>query len=163
MTFSPINTQSPFLVVNQTFSEDWGQFLVQMTKLNADIARSVNIREIGNYQLAEQLTGQYFFPSSNVQSNRQTFRTVVNFGALPNSTTKSVAHGIAVTLNTIFTRIYGCATNPSTEFAPIPYVNVGTPGDGVEINADGTNVNIKTTTANWTSFTAIVVLEYLKN
>jgi hypothetical protein len=86
----------------------------------------------------------------------------VNFGALPNNTTASVAHGISVTANTVFTRIYACGTNPNTKFVPIPYVNVGTPGDGVELWVDTTNVNIKTTTANWTSYTAIVVVEYLK-
>lgn len=176
MTIAPSNTSSAFLIQNQYFSDDQQQFLQQITKINADIARAVNIRDIASYDTTELMTGQQFFASSSQTvveplPKRYSFRTTVNFGALPNNSTKSVAHniqGIDPGTNSTFsfTRIYGTATNPTTgsfKAVPIPYVNVGTPGDGIEIWVDATNVNIKTTTANWTAFSAIVVLEYLKN
>lgn len=128
-------------------------------------ANMVNIREIALYDLFELLTGQLFFSIDEPINPRPTYRMVVDFGTLPNATTKSVPHGIDVTADTIFTRIYATSTDlgPAGEKVPIPYVNVDTPTDGIEMWIDATNVNIKTTTANWVTFTeTYVILEYLK-
>lgn len=176
MTFGPSNSLGAFVPINQTFSDDQHQRLIQLTLRDRDIARYVNLREIAVYDLTEIPDGQQWFstttPTEGINSvKRDNFRTVVNFGALPNAGTKTVAHGIAgidpgTNSTFTFTHIYATATNPTTgsvKFVPIPYVNVGTPADGIEIWVDATNVNIKTTTANWIAFTVNVVLEYLKN
>jgi len=92
---------------------------------------------------------------------RQVFRQVVNFGALPNNTTKSVVHGIVVNTNTTLTRLYAAASDPvNFDYVPIPYASVaGTP---IELYMDSTNVNI-TTNADWSSYTiTYVIIEYLK-
>ena len=61
MSFSPSNTLGPFLATNQTFSEDWKQFLLQITKFYSDAGMTVNAREIALFDLIELSTGQQLF------------------------------------------------------------------------------------------------------
>ncbi len=174
MTYGPVNSQGYYLSPEFFFPEDNKQFRELLSFRERRTADVVNIKQNGIFDTSEQPAGESWFstitsvtnPNLTGQSKilRFTFRTVVNFGALPNAATKSVAHNIAITNSTIFTHIYATATNPGTKFVPIPYVNDGTPTDGIELFVDATNVNIKTTTANWIAFTTCyVVLEYIKS
>lgn len=165
MTFAPINSQSSYLPVEFALPKDGKDFIDFINKRERLTASIVNIKENGNYENNEILSGQQWFATSfTPRKNRYTYRTVVDFGPLPNASTGTKPHNISVTQTTIFTKILATATNPSTKFIPLPYVNVTTPTDGVEIWVDATNVNIKTTTANYIAFTTCyVVLEYLKS
>lgn len=86
----------------------------------------------------------------------------INFGTLPNTGTKSVAHNIPITVGVTFTRIYATASDTAGSlYIPIPFVE--TTGNEIQIDVDATNVNI-TTTSDRTNFTiCYVVLEYIKN
>jgi hypothetical protein len=170
MTFSPASAFNNFvpndLIIPPVDSEEWDLVLTDYIRYIID---ALNSKEIAIYDLQEFANGEIWFNASNVQQPRFGLRKVINFGALPNATIKSVAHGITITTNTSFTHIYATATNPTAVFparfsVPIPYVNVLVPTDGIEIYVDATNVNIRTTTANWVGFTTCyVVLEYLQN
>ena len=166
MTLGPINAQSAYLPIEFEMPDDEELMKELISKRERLTASIVNVKENGQYEAQEILSGQQYFSTdaSNVPRRpRYVFRTVVNFGALPNATTASVPHNIAVTSTTIFTRIYATATNPNTAFIPIPFVNVATPTDGIQLNIDPVNVNITTTTANWIAYTTCyVVLEYIK-
>ena len=150
----------------EEISPEFKELLVRMYQNLGLMATVLNTKDTGIYQLTEFVNGQTFFsnPSYNSSTNaspqqRQDFRMVVNFGALPNSGTKSVAHGITITSSTIFTRIYGAATDPGVRGIAIPNVDSTNP---VAINIDPTNVNI-TTVTNLSAYTqTIVVFEYLK-
>lgn len=166
MTYAPVNAQSTYLPIEfqvEGSEAFFRQLIAERERLTSSI---VNIKENGQYQTQELLTAQTWFstkPAGQQQFVRNTFRTVVNFGPLPNAGTATAPHNISITSSTIFTRIYGAATNPSTTFVPLPYVNVTTPTDGVELWIDSKNVNIKTTTGTWAPFTTCyVVLEYIK-
>ncbi len=127
-----------------------------------------NVKDSAMYVDSEFVTsGQYFTNpalSSATPQNpalRGVFRKVINFGALPNTGTKSVAHNIAPTASFSFTRIYGCSTNPSTSYIPLPYASP-TLANNIELNADATNVNV-TTGSDRTAYTiTYIVLEYIK-
>ncbi len=166
MTFAPVNSQSSYLPPETNFPEDPRLFRELLDKRERLTSTILNIKENGQYETEELLTGQQWFNLNTSQVSRQpryAYRTVVDFGALPTASTKSVPHGINVDSNTIFTRIFATATYPGVQGVPIPYVNVTTPTDGLEIWVDPTNVNIKTTTGNWAPYTiCYVVLEYLK-
>lgn len=164
--FAPVNARSTYLPLEFDAPEDD----IGKAEMNADrhrlTANIVNVKENGTYETNEVLTAQQWFsvesPGTAIKT-RYTFRTVVNFGALPNATTKSKAHGISVTPGTIFTKILATATYPGNRAVNVPYVNVTTPTDGIELWVDATNVNIRTTTANWVAYTTVyVVLEYIK-
>jgi hypothetical protein len=156
-------------------SPEFKDFLVRLYQATNNIALSVNIRDAGYYDTQEFVNGQLFFPDKTLSSTssttpefRQVFRTVVNFGALPNTATKSVAHGIdinTITDNNVytFTRIYGCASDlTGYTYLPIPYASA-TAANIIELSVTSTNVVITTGTnrANYT--VCYVILEYLKN
>lgn len=163
----PLQSQFPYLPIEFDISttkdaKDVQQLIAKRERLTAQL---LNIKENAIYDLVENQTGQKWFSTTvppQPKIYRYGYRMVINIGALPNTGTKTVAHGIPVGATYIFTHIYGCATNPATKFAPLPYVNVAVPADGVELWADATNVYVKTTTANWIAYSAYAVLEYLK-
>jgi hypothetical protein len=135
-----------------------------------NIAIILNLKDSAVYNTQEFVNGQTFFPNpilSSVSTTnaklRQVYRLVINFGALPNAATKSVPHNLIINSSWTFTRIYGCATNPNTEFIPLPYVSTTALIDGIELWVDTTNVNVKTG-ANYSAYTTTyIVLEYLKS
>jgi hypothetical protein len=156
-------------------SQEFKDFLVRLYQATNNISIVVNIKDSGYYDTQEFINGQLFFPDKSLSSStakapefRQVFRMVVNFGALPNTTSKSVAHGIDINTATdnnlyTFTRIYGC-TSDTTGFTylPIPYAS-STAANNIELSVNSTNVVI-TTGINRTNYdTTYVVLEYLKN
>lgn len=164
MTFGPNNTLGPFLPINQTFSEDDEQRLIQMTNRDRDIARYINIRQIGIYDLNENPTGQQF-PGPTPQTKKQTFRKVFNIGALTPGTHNIIPHGI--TGITSFTQIYGTVVTTTIVSGflslPLPYVNVTTVTAQIDLKADQANIYIDLGAAAFTVSSGIVVLEYLKN
>jgi len=160
---TPLSSINSYVREDFQMPETYDEAKLYLREYLRDIVQAVNARDIAQYAESEVVNGQLFLTSGDNNSYRQVYRKVIDFGALPNTTTKSVAHGITVTATTEFTRIYATASDPSTRFVPIPYVNVTTPADGIEIDVDGTNVNIETTTANWTGFTTCyVVVEYVQ-
>lgn len=166
-TFAPVNSQSAYLPLEFDIPDEWKSANELVAQRHRLISTIVNVKENGQYELNELISGKQYFstaPGTSPRRPRYVYRTVVNFGPLPSSATTSIAHNIAVTPLTIFTHIYGTATNPNVKFLPLPYINTGTPGDSVELWVDNKNVNIKTTTGNYAAYTTVyVVLEYIKN
>ena len=152
-------------------SREFREVLVRIrTSLNK-ISVLLNLKDTGYYPRSEFVNGQSYFPNpllsatgtSQTATYRQVYRLVINFGSLPNTATKSVAHGLTPDARWSFTRIYATASD-TTSFAyiPIPYASPVL-ADNIAINVDATNVNI-TTGSDRTNFdTCYVVLEYLKS
>lgn len=72
-----------------------------MAEQLANLSRGNDI----SYSTDEQFTGKYWI------DGRPVYQKTINFGALPNATTKSVAHGIS-NLDYVID-IYGVAQNPN--------------------------------------------------
>ena len=159
-----------YLPVYDAVPAEWKDarpFIVEQLKR---IATAINIREIGWFLDQEVLSGKAFIPGMNAASfgatsqiYRQVLRKVIIFGALPNATTKSVAHGITFDANFRLVFMGAYATDPvGLTAVPIPYVDPSTLANGIELYIDATNVNIKTA-ANWTNYTiCYVTIEYLQ-
>jgi hypothetical protein len=139
------------------------ELLLRLSQNMANTSNAVDLKDTGYYALTEFVNGQSFFPdpalnSTTAQSpvQRQVYRKVINFGALPNTATKSVAHGLTITNAWSLTRMYATASNPTAiTYFPIPTT-------GVTITVDAANVNI-TTTSNLTAYTTVYcVLEFIK-
>jgi len=149
-------------------SPEFKELLVRLYQNVTSIATAINQKDTGYYILQEFINAQLFFPlttgsNSPAGALRPVYRFVVNFGALPNNTTKSVAHGLTIGSTWTFTRIYGCASDPSTKFLPIPYASASSTSNNIELNVDTTNINI-ITAANYSAYTTCyVVLEYIKS
>jgi hypothetical protein len=147
---------------------EFKELLVRLYQNLNNMAQAVNIKDSGFYYQQEFVNGQKYFANPSLSSSssltpepRQVIRQVINFGALPNATTKSVAHDITFTANSTTTRIYGSSSKQSSKnYVPIPYASAS--GNDIELNIDGTNVNI-TTNSDWSAYTiTYVIIEYLK-
>jgi hypothetical protein len=155
-----------FLPQNYIIPEEQSEKDYKLREYLNNIATAVNTKDSGIYDAVETITGQLFLPvfSSNTGANanyRSVFRKVVNFGSLPNTATKSVAHGITFSNDFSVTKLYAAATNPGTSWIPIPYASP-TLANNIELNCDSNNVNI-ITGSNRTAFTrCFVVIEFIK-
>jgi hypothetical protein len=146
------------------------ELLVRLYQNVNTIALTLNTKDSGIYDVNQFVNGQIFFPnpatSAATQATpefRQVYRLVVNFGALPNAGTKSVAHGIVVNTATTFTRIYGAASDTTAlSYIPVPYAATTAVGDNISLTVDATNVTINTGTNNRSNYNiCYVILEYM--
>lgn len=145
--------------------EEEGEKNLKLRDYFNSIASAVNTKDSGIYDAVDTITGQQFLPlfSTDTASNatyRTVFRKVIDFGALPDTTTKSVAHGITFGSTFSITKLYGAATDPSTSYIPLPYAS-STSANNIELNADGTNINI-ITGSDRTGYTrTFIVIEWI--
>lgn len=133
------------------------------------MAIALNIKDSGYYDTQEFVNGQLFFPNPANNSAmgkaavyRQVARLTIIFGALPNTATKSVPHGLTPNSSWTFTRIYGAASDTTGfNYIPLPYASPVL-ANNIELNVDATNVNV-TTGSNRSNFNvSYIILEYLK-
>lgn len=123
-------------------------------------ANLLNIREIGAYQLFPTVTGQTW-PTENQAQTRTALRRVIEF-TLPNATTLNIPHGIPFTETLRLTRLSGGATKSTTprEAIPLPYVSTISLASQVSLGLTETNL-VVTTGADYSAYTAFVVIEWL--
>jgi hypothetical protein len=154
-TFVPVFSTSP------EKPEDLRNFTTEQLRIHAT---GINVREVGWMVNTQLLTGKRFLPGTSTGGVgfRSVFRIVVNFGALPNTGTKSVAHGIqTVDANFSLVQMWASATKPTVAYSALPIPYVDTAGNVIELNMDATNVNISTT-ADYSAYTiCYVVIEFL--
>jgi len=151
-------------------SPEFKELLIRLWQTVNEISLVTNMKDTGYYTETEFINSQVYFPDplltaadNTVPVYRPVYRKVINFGALPNNAVKSVAHGITFTDTTIFTRIYGAASDKTAgrNYLPIPHSSP-TLADNILLLADDTHVQIRTG-SNRTAFTeCYVVLEFLK-
>lgn len=146
---------------------EFKELLVRLYQNLNNMSISINVRDSGYYQLTETANGQIYFhdpdlgsTSSQTPIMRQVYRKVINFGELPNTATKSVPHGIDITSDYTFTRIYGVANNVINQvYIPLPFAKTG---NNVSLEVDTTNVDITTQTDRTLFDVTYIVLEYIK-
>lgn len=161
---TPQFNRTPYLITSRKFPEEIPILINELSKMYFDIAYAVNQREISIYTTTQVDTGQRWFNVGNTVNRQQAFRQVYTVASILNGTT-TIPANISTDSNTRFTHIYGIANFPLNFSLPIPYVNVATPGDGIQLryNWSTGNIEIITTTGNYTSYSAIIVLEYILN
>ncbi len=145
---------------------EFKELLVRLYQNLNRMALTLNAKVAGYYDTNEYASGKQFFPlptnMSGTPSWRPSFATTIDFGALPNAATKSVPHGLTFTSTVRFINIYGAATDGTIpEGLPIPYSSATAVANNIELWVDGTNVNIATG-VDYSSYTAYIILEYLK-
>jgi len=148
-------------------SPEFRNFLVRLRNTVNQLAISSNAKVSGFYDTDEFVTGELFFKNPNLNSTTDrppTLRpitfTVINFGSLPNTATKSVAHGLDISSNWSFINAYATATD-TTGLTSIQfdYSDAAT----LSIDVDGTNVNITSIDDKTAYDTCYVFLKYIKN
>lgn len=150
-------------------SDQLKELLIRLYQNLNRMSLALNLKDSSIYDLQEFVNGQGWFPGNTTidpafgTDFRPVYRTVVNFGALPNAGVKTVAHNITCSTATSFTRIYGVATKPTStfEYLPLPYVNL-TLNKCIQLDVSNTYVTI-TTGIDYSAYTVCyVVLEYIQ-
>lgn len=155
--------QTNQLPISIEFPTDPKLLQVTNTETYKRTANAVNTKASGLYLPQETASFQQYFTASNPMQNRDVYRKVIDFGALPNAGVKTVAHGIAFDTSSTLTHLYAAATDPvNLLYIPIPYASP-TLANNIELSLDSTNVII-TTGIDRSAFTiCYVVIEWLKN
>lgn len=159
-----ISAISNTLITSRPFPQDIGLLTRELNKMYTEISQVVNFKTNGIYELTQTNTSNSWFSTGNIQDKRQSFRTVYTVDALANTGTVTIPLGFTVISATTFVNIYGTAESDTISTPLTPWI-MGTPNDAPYLRIDraASQINIITTTGNWTGFSAIVILEYLLN
>lgn len=107
-----------------------------------------------SYSTTEQDTGTKWIDGKPI------YQKTINIGNLPNNQSKSVAHGIS-NLDVII-NMYGVSKNSSNSYIPLPFINTVTISSGCQLEANATNIMVRTAT-NLSSYSiTYVTLFYTK-
>lgn len=117
--------------------------------LNANAKFPASVIE-DDYSTSEVATHQKWVDGKTI------YRKTINFGTLPNTTTKSVAHGITGLDYVI--KYYGVASNGTNRLL-LPYPTASTT---IETYIDGTNVSVITSSNRSTYTTCYITMYYTK-
>ncbi len=151
------NQQIP---VFDALPDSWEESKVALVERLRNMTNAINIRPVGWYVDTEIVTGKKYIPSSGNVVYREISRFTKELGALPNATTKNVAHGLSnVNSNFLLTAMWGSASsNSPLSFVSLPHVSVS--DAGVEISMDATNFVIKTTSDYSNYNNSVITVEY---
>jgi len=156
--------QSPYLLTSRKFPQNAVELESVLSKSYIDIAQNVNISTSGVYEKLQIDTRNKYYNDAQPERKRQSYRQVYTLAALPNAGTATIPTGISLSSTSQFVNIYGVAESATIAVALTPWV-VGTPNDApyLRVNKATRNIEIITTSGNWTTFSAIIVLEYILN
>ena len=112
----------------------------------------------GNYSTSEIDTGYTWIDGSHI------YKKTIDFGALPNNTTKSVNHGISNFNFATKIEVVAVSTN-GNETIPLPLPSKASSSDSLEMSVTRTAVKISTSNSGYWSSTfpnCYVTLYYIK-
>lgn len=120
------------------------------------MAQKINQKQYGKkYSTTEQLTGDVWIDGKPI------YRKTINTGAMPNNTSKNVAHGI--TGISAIVRIYGYAYGASVGWTPLPYMESGSNvGYSARLVVSSTNISFRTYSDSSGLTSSYTTLEYTK-
>ena len=134
-----------------------GQYAIKATSGLSENAQDnvINtLNEERSYSTEEVNTGKKWIDGKPI------YRKVVNYGALPNATSKAVAHNI--TNIDYVVSMQGVASIPAGNKIPLPYVDTTTFSNGVQMYTTSNDVVLQTQ-ANRSNYTnTYVTIEYTK-
>lgn len=119
-----------------------------------DIENSIiEIKKQQEYSTEEQKIGKWI-------DGKPLYRKVINFGALPNNTTKSLLHNISNVKYIV--HVEGFAKNQyDTDFRNLPFISATDTRADIQVWSDKSYIYSRTN-YDMSTFTAYVVLEYTK-
>lgn len=107
----------------------------------------------GGYSTSEVKTGETWIDGNPI------YRKVIDFGSLPNSASKTKAHGITSLKDVISVR--GIANFASGARVPLPFTST-LASSSIMLSCDASLITIQTATDRSTA-TAKIIIEYTKN
>lgn len=160
-TYLPANSKTAFVATSNVYPQDVEQLTIQLTYRDTIIATALNLREIGQYETVEIVTGQQFFTTGNAQKKRFSYRKVFPLPATAAGATTLIAHGL--TGVTLYTHIYGTARTDVPDDRPIPYSSAAAVNQQIEIKVGAVNISVINGAGAPNITDGLIVLEFLKN
>ena len=152
-----MTSPNPYLPSQRTFPSEQDLLLRELNNSYVDIAKSVNIRELGVYSQSLTATGQTYEFEPDTES-QEAQRQIYNIGVIATGATLTRDHNLSGF--TMFTRIYGVAMTDTNIYEPLPYASV-TANANVELSVNQTVITIKNGAAAPNISQVIVVLEFI--
>ena len=113
----------------------------------------LNPKLLPKYSTSEQVVGKWI-------DNKPIYRKVIDFGTLPNTSTKTVAHNISNLGRIIDYKAVARSNSGTHSVLPIPYMQL-TVEYGIYMYFDDTSI-VVTTGYGRESYSMYVILEYTK-
>ena len=149
----------PFLPPVWNYPEQPETIKAKVEAREAKTAYYLNQREVANYTLTPNATGQQWPPLTQSGTPRNGLRLIVPVGPLI-AGANNFAHNIPLANLQAVTRLFGCLGNASVAtFLPLPYVS-SPPGSEIQLDIIGANV-VLTTPIPYPGYSGYVVIEYL--
>ena len=172
MTTDSSFVPSFFLSESENFQDkSYEDFRLTFNDVYEELAKNINRKDLGYYMPSEMACGQRWY--SDPQDYQTVYRKRVDLYQAGVTTTpglnnftstnpQTVPHGITITANTVITRLYGVATDPSTLFIPLPYLDMTGGGNHIQLSMDGTNIILRSN-YDYSGFTAsYVIVEFVQ-
>ena len=149
----------PFLPPVWQYPEQAETVKAKVEAREAKTAYYLNQREVANYALQVQATGQQWPPRTTTGEPRYALRKILAVGPLA-AGANAFAHGISAADLQFVTRLFGTLSNIGVAtFLPLPYVS-SPPGAEIQLAIVGANV-VLTTPIPYAGYSGYVVIEYL--
>lgn len=146
-----MSVQNPERVVTkQDLADFYEQILPYLGGMPEILANKFSKGDM--YSADEKMIGQW-------TDGKPLYQKTVNFGALPNNASKSVAHNIS-SISTVC-NIYGIGVG-SNIYQPFPILNDATPNKSVALWCDNTNVTVRATNEDYSAMVGYITIQYTK-
>ncbi len=156
-------------------SAEFKELLVRLYQNVNAMNMAINAKESSYYDLNEFINNQFFFPNPQYNSGvtntlkpnyRSVIRKVFNFpqvaGVALGPGTTTIAHNIAISSGTSFTRIYGTASDrTSNNYYPLPWASAAGLTN-IELLVNATDISV-TNNSGIVFDVCYVILEFLTN
>lgn len=107
----------------------------------------------GSYSTSEVATPYTWVDGSTI------YKKTINFGALPNATLKTVAHGVSNLSQVV--KMEAIMDRPSFGFYPLPFVSKSAANDQIELSVTSTDIRMASN-IDWSGSTAYITIYYTK-
>ena len=148
-----------YIPVYNFIPEKWDDARANITEQLRRIVDNVNAKVSGAYLDQILLSGYQFVKgTANPNEFRSVFRKVVDTGALSNTGTTNIPHGLPFSAGDNFSLVFmqGGATDP------VNFLAAPMPNQDINLKIDSTNIII-TTSADYSAYTqSYVVVEYMR-
>lgn len=165
MTFLPTDSITSYVPTDVILPEDLQELRKSLDDILRRLISATNDKDIGYYNVVTTVNGQKWADPTDPQIFKNVFRKIVYIGALNDFTAvnpQNTAHGITITATHVVTRLYGAATDPSTLFIPLPYIDMTGGGNHIQLSMDATNIILRSN-FDYSGFTqAYVVVEWIE-
>jgi hypothetical protein len=138
--------QQDFIVPDPTDPD----FIVKMTQYLRDIAKELRYKQTIIQTIEEQIIGE--------EAGRTIFGKTIDFGALPNTGTKCIPHGITITDSFRWRKIYAIAQKKDGTA-----IGINIAKNFVNAFVTPTNICIETSSNRSDFIYTTIFLEYIKN